>query len=135
MSAAEEARKLLEGITPGPWEAEPWDGTTRESVGVFAGSVWGPRVAGLITSSADAEFIAATPELVPALLAELDQAKADLDAAAYRHGQLQSRIANRDATIQRVRELIAEWSWTEHHHDEPVYEIWKPLARIVGGES
>ncbi|QDF18010.1 hypothetical protein SEA_CLARK_61 [Gordonia phage Clark] len=68
-----DARRLLQGITPGEWVAEPWEGTTREAVGVFAGSVWGPRVAGLIESEADAEFIAAAPTLVERLLAELDR--------------------------------------------------------------
>ena len=79
MSAAERARELLAGITPGKWEAEPWEGTARESVNVLAGSLWGPRVAGLVGRNSDAEFIAAAPDLVRDLLAELDQARAGRD--------------------------------------------------------
>ncbi|QOC56305.1 hypothetical protein PP509_gp63 [Gordonia phage MichaelScott] len=69
-----DARRLLSGITPGPWVAEysreqgncviPADAqSTREAVAVTR----------LYHQVADAEFIAAAPALVDRLLAELDQ--------------------------------------------------------------
>lgn len=82
-----DARRLLAGITPGPWVAEysreqgncviPADArSTREAVAVTH----------LYHQVADAEFIAAAPALVDRLLAELDQAL---------------------ATIQQVRDAMA----------------------------
>lgn len=111
----DEARRALDGITPGKW---------------IAGYGGGENVVILYHQVADAEFIAAAPELVRGLLAELDRAenKADKQAnSAYETGQrdladecglpfdtiahdVREIIRERDlalATIQQVRESIS----------------------------
>lgn len=81
-----DARRLLSGITPGPWVAEysreqgncviPADAqSTREAVAVTR----------LYHQVADAEFIAAAPALVDRLLTELDQALATLQQVRDLH--------------------------------------------------
>ncbi|QBP30650.1 hypothetical protein SEA_LAHIRIUM_78 [Gordonia phage Lahirium] len=97
-----DARRLLQGITPGPRVAEycreqgncviPADAqSTREAVAITR----------LYRQVADAEFIAAAPTLVDRLLAELDQALAERDQA----------LAERDqalATLEQVRDDLPE---------------------------
>lgn len=101
MSAAQDrARELLAGITPGKWERRigPDDQTPAEFIAGIDGVDGEPlhvviapspedRYASVVpaitgngpTSRVNAEFIAAAPDLVRDLLAELDQAQAGRD--------------------------------------------------------
>lgn len=74
MSAADDARRLLAAITPGPWEAD----------GAIVYGDDGGEVAFVEASnrnrveySPNAEFIAAAPTLMAGLLAELGEAQRD----------------------------------------------------------
>ena len=78
MSAADEAREKLEGVTPGPWL---WDEDDEELKGldrtVLSGVGYNDGTAGVfVGNEADAEFIAWCREGVPRLLAELDEIRA-----------------------------------------------------------
>ena len=84
----ESVKALLEGVTPGPWEALDWE----HENGGTDWNVWGPKrtnhtvasdLSGDFGSEADARFIAASRQLVPALLSERDALReAALDALA-----------------------------------------------------
>lgn len=128
-----DARRLLQDITPGPWVAEysreqgncviPADArSTREAVAITR----------LFHQHADAEFIAAAPGLVGRLLVELDRVTADLEAAAYRHGQLQARIGKRDRTLARIQAVatdVDQWGG----HSGPAFA--RHILNIIGGEK
>lgn len=126
VSVRDAARQALEGITPGQWRAiSARDGcATIASVTVGnGGEGWKPVVyatgqpcdGARIDNPADAEFIAAAPELVRGLLAELDrvEGQATLDVNAATHGtellrgQAIQWRNERDvalSTLQKVRE-------------------------------
>ena len=72
------ARAALDGITPGPWVRDNPDDRFSEHDDVFSGDVWSRRVAGLISRRADSTFIAAAPDLVRDLLAEVERLRDDL---------------------------------------------------------
>lgn len=75
----ERLRKLAAEATPGPWEAQPDRTDTARIVnGPDGEMLWDAR--GML-NDADAEFIAAAREHVPALLDMLDQAEAERDQA------------------------------------------------------
>lgn len=89
-------RALASGATPGPWEAEysgeqgncvlpPDARSTREAVAVTR----------LYHQQADAEFIAASRQAMPALLDMLDQAEARIKAVrdVHRHITVETRGA------------------------------------------
>ncbi len=100
------ARAALDGITPGPWVRDNPDDRFSEHDDVFSGDVWSRRVAGLISRRADARFIAAAPDLVRDLAAEVERLEADLDGAAYRAGRKQGELAEARAAVDRVRKLV-----------------------------
>lgn len=139
MSIAGEARAKLEGITPGPWSFISGYNGPFEAAD-FPDVTIGGRDIGDGIGEADAEFIAAAPDLVRGLLAELDQTKAEV---VMTNVELGAALA----TIQQVREL--HHITCEHDGDNCVYGINCPLAfciecdtgtvcdtaRILGGES
>lgn len=118
MSAADEAREKLEGVTPGRWW---WTNEIRQrliaggSPDDLAGAREIIRCAALLhPSPADAEFIAWCREGVPALVAELARANEIGEAlaeASYRTGQddLAEAIGlPRDTCEHDVRTIIRE---------------------------
>lgn len=78
---------LLEGVTPGPWciTGQPdkvcCHGYTKQGAAKVITTTNSPSWMGLIEPSANARFIAAARELVPALLAERDAANARAERA------------------------------------------------------
>lgn len=97
-----DARRLLQGITPAPWSVD-YETSDCYPYERYAYAISGPRNTGLDVphvsdeyraqygnqmseivgiSDADAEFIAAAPELVDRLLAELDKITAGRDLSA-----------------------------------------------------
>lgn len=69
-TSTEAVTKLLDGVTPGPWRVDP----------LYATIVSGAKsIAEVFTSDADYRFIAASRDLVPALLDERDALKAEVD--------------------------------------------------------
>ncbi|WP_175401163.1 hypothetical protein, partial [Gordonia sp. UCD-TK1] len=82
--------------------------------------------------SADAEFIAASPTLVAGLLDELDCLETDLEAAAYRHVQLQARIGKRDRTLARIQAVAADVD-QDGGHTGPT--LARHILNIIGGEA
>ena len=72
------ATELLEGVTDGPWTWDEWPvcsqigGPTGQLLAVT------PSVLMREQSSTDARFIAATRELVPALVAEVQRLRTEL---------------------------------------------------------
>lgn len=91
----ERARSVLSRHRKCVWVAEREQGN--EFWGIYGGSPWGRRVAGLITDEIDAEFIAASKELVPELVAEVERLETD------RNGL--------NAQLGRVLELAQSWRY------------------------
>ncbi|AXQ63932.1 hypothetical protein SEA_ECLIPTUS_84 [Gordonia phage Ecliptus] len=155
MSIADEARAKLEGITPGPWSAEhfPWHHDDDpewevESHALQFDDPIGIAGHGVEQGKADAEFIAAAPELVDGLLAELDAAEQLLVQQGVLGKRCRRLTAERDAalaTIQQVRELADKWereagpgSRAEQAYGRQVVSVEfavTTLRRILGGES
>ena len=70
--------------------------------------------------------------IVHRLLAELDRLETDLEAAAYRHGQLQARIGKRDRTLARIQAVatdVDQWGG----HSGPA--LARHILNIIGGEA
>lgn len=108
MTASDEAKKALEGVTPGPWFTSPdgWRVTDKivsfDEDGARHGET--PNICIFAESEANARFIAWAREGVPALLAE---------------------IASKDAEIARLRGEIIEatdenfiWGAMDNVHDD-----------------
>ncbi|AXH49036.1 hypothetical protein SEA_LTON_57 [Gordonia phage Lton] len=159
MSIADDARAKLEGITPGSWSVD-YETSDCFPYETYPYAISGPRNSGLDVphvsdeyraeyghqmsevcgiSDQDAEFIAAAPDLVRGLLAELDQAKGmDLSKiAAVTPCTCSAARAQRDAalaTIQEVRDYcesrITDPGDGIDDHIDPA-----DLLRILGGES
>lgn len=91
------ARAALEGVTPGPWEMR--DGYVYPlSISARLGGIW----------PADAEFIAASRELLPELADQLEFMEQEFEAERDRANE--HFDARMDAEC-RVRELTAEVVW------------------------
>lgn len=92
-------RALADGATEGPWEAardrdnwivgDLWNGLNGMVGGFAAGG--GPQ------AEADAAFIAAAREAVPALLADLEAAEARAEKAEAAIARLEARIQELEA--------------------------------------
>jgi hypothetical protein len=72
------AKHLLEGVTDGPWKWDEWPDCSQ--IGSPTGQLLAvtPSVLMREQSSTDARFIAATRELVPALVAEIERLRTEL---------------------------------------------------------
>lgn len=80
----DKAMYLLEGVTDGPWTWDEWPDCSQ--IGSPGGELLAvtPSVLLREQSSADARFIAATRALVPALVAEIQQLRTQLDQQGAR---------------------------------------------------
>lgn len=125
-----EARDLLAGITPGPWRAALLDGVVHDDGSscyrgaVYPGGVPGPSPI-FVTPGIDrrhAEFIAASPDLVARLVAEVERLRMESrewEYAAVENGKHLARLSDevdlaereRDealAVIERVRQVARD---------------------------
>lgn len=87
-TSTEAVTKLLDGVTPGPWGVDPLYAT------IVSGS---KSITEVFTSDADARFIAAARDLVPALLAERDALKKERDDAMEGWHVIHPNITVQDA--------------------------------------
>ena len=126
----QEWQAATDAATPGPWEASmTWNGDEFYYVSVKGGrAVFDSYVS---ISFADAAFIAAAREAMPALLAEVEQqsARADdaealaarrakyNDALASERNELQMRLWKIDEQAKRIDELEAQLSDAETARD------------------
>lgn len=136
-----DARRLLQDITPGPWEwhdegnpSNPWitrkivrDNEPFHELNVLKVRMarnardeccWPP-------SPADAEFIAAAPQLVDRLLAGLDGATMEIEIA-----RAERDAAN--ATLARIQAVAADVD-QDGGHSGP--SLARTILTIVGGEA
>lgn len=126
-------------ITPGPWKAAHYhDRSEVDPVALCEGNGDGG-----VLAECDAEFIAAAPDLVRDLLAEVERLEADLDGAAYRAGRNQGELAEAQEwaawfaakaeywlTTRAVREdsQIRRWVHAEAERDEARAEVERLTA-------
>lgn len=113
--------RLASAATPGPWranDASEWLTTGPTWEVVFTGPADDPLVAGEdvalanYVEQADAEFIAAAREAVPALVAEVERLRGDLEIS---HTIAAVRTEHRDRIRERlsaVRVLVDGWGIT-----------------------
>lgn len=106
-TSTEAVTKLLDGVTPGPWDSEYDDygeeiwfggegcGTWTVGPCFIGGDGHDPDLARIM--DADAHFIAAARDLVPALLAERDALKAERDEAIEGWHVIHPNITVQDA--------------------------------------
>lgn len=87
-TSTEAVERLMDGVTPGPWAGDPRFST------IVAGE---KCIAEVFTSDADASFITAARDLVPALLAERDALKAERDEAIEGWHVIHPNITVQDA--------------------------------------
>lgn len=110
------ARALADAATPGPWEsAEGYEGYDIESAtGFVAGCKFGA-----VKSTEDAEFIAASRSLVPALCDEVDRLRAEA------------------ADLRNALGAISELTVADRPFDWRIYQIQRVVAtvRALDGES
>ena len=100
-TARDELRKLAANATPGPWEF-PGELLGLPCSTVFAGDPKRTHAAYVAAMGArDGEFIAAAREAVPALLDQLDQAEARIEAV---QDVLDQKDADLDAMSNPPRE-------------------------------
>lgn len=130
---AQRARAALDGITPGPWW---WTAETRArliALGADKHELTDAReiircAALLHPGEADARFIAAAPDLVRKLAAEVEKLRAQpvelsaqlladaagWEAVAEEHadtiGKVDAEVEKLCATVERVRELAEHWA-------------------------
>lgn len=126
-TSAEAVAKLLDGVTPGPWDAEYDDygqeiwfggegyGTWTVGPCFIGGDGDDPDLARIM--DADARFIAAARDLVPALLAERDALRKERDSALGAFDGAQRRHAEADATIAAAEAIIAVAETAEAERD------------------
>ena len=125
-------RELASGATPGPWEAQDYDdhpGDEGSCVLTHEPERGTRAIAYAIaypwttpeSCEADAEFIAASRQAVPALLDQLDQAEADRDwnirssrLSKEERIKANARADQAEARIKAVRALLDQ---TDHQHD------------------
>ena len=95
----EQWKALAEAATPGPWAIV--ENTVQAGDSLFVGTIFSDD------TPANADFIAAARTVVPALLAEVDQLRAELDEQYYMLDKI-------DAYIDYAAETTPErWSFEE----------------------
>lgn len=94
-TSKEAVERLMDGVTPGPWEVRG-----KQTVGTGQMTI---AKCGRKNGSADARFIAAARELVPALAAERDAQTARADAAEAEVARL---TAERDTASAEVAMMV-----------------------------
>jgi hypothetical protein len=116
-TSAEAVAKVLDGVTDGPWLEEFAD--VYNSAGEVVALIDGEYLA-------DARFIAAARELVPALSRDLEAMRAERDAAIARAEQAETRVAELEAeraeigkaSVALLDELVAYLSQNAPAHKE-----------------
>ncbi len=125
-------RERAEKATPGPWQLRTYVGDPDDpkEVGISAGPLAESLVTGdgFLPVQADAEFIAAAREEVPALLAHIEAVEADLTHAARLHGVA---IDERDAAMAKLAAVEAELAYEKQEHRGKVEVL--DLAMVQGG--
>ncbi|QSL99831.1 hypothetical protein SEA_ODAY_87 [Gordonia phage ODay] len=143
MSIADEARAKLEGITPGPWvvNTEGWAFISSGGDSVLHAyvdtkclecdaEVCQSMDCHVAASGEDAEFIAAAPDLVRGLLAELDQAREFIQDIAT-HGV----HADLNPTRRWDGDQQSEYLWWGMYIGEADKALRTRARRILSGES
>ncbi|WNM74461.1 hypothetical protein SEA_BIRDSONG_61 [Gordonia phage Birdsong] len=129
MNAVDDAREKINGITPGEWAWTKYDRTyevwTRDTSIEPDGDV-----ADNIQHLADAEFIAAAPDLVRGLLAELDQAREFIEDIAT-HGV----HADLNPTRRWDGDQQSEYRWWGEYIGGADRALRTRALRILGGDS
>lgn len=131
-TSTEAVTKLLDGVTPGHWTGDPRFST------IVAGE---KCIAEVFTSDADAHFIAAARDLVPALLAERDEARAEVERLKAQPVTVQdaARVPEVKAMIEAMDFALIRWD--EHYeHGYNMQGDWVSDARaalraIAGGDA
>lgn len=152
---ADEARRLLDAATPGPWEAvyEACDCGDGNSCGHGSYLVgfnithrgWATRRIGALLplaergisefdamTEADAEFIAAAPRLIAGLLAEREGLMAALAAERTRADRLVAAIEEHKAAVKCCDEC-AEAQTTDPEPNDNDGRLWAVARGSVGG--
>ena len=133
-----DARRLLQGITPGKWRHGRDNFGFHTISAVRTGVVYATGQPGegvRIDNPADAEFIAASPTLVAGLLAELDQEHDRALRLAIRAVGCEKAETERDAalaTLARIQAVAADvdqWGG----HSGPAFA--RHILNIIGGEK
>lgn len=152
-----DARRLLQGITPGKWRhcTGPAEGESKaeylagcitnadESLHVVIAQSPEPKYAYVIpaltgdgpTSDANAEFIAAAPEITQRLLAELDRERDRALRLAIRATGCEKAESERDAAlavIAQVREMATDVDLYGGHSGP---SLARTILNTVGGEK
>lgn len=112
-------RELADAATPGPWCTDIWEiyqGTEYQpGISEWIGETCRGRVEGLAQDKADASFVAAAREAVPALLAEVERLRADRDAFCDRVDTL---TAVAQSNKRYVQEMFAELQTVRRERSE-----------------
>lgn len=121
------ARQALDGITPGPWKIDDYDESALDSIVSVADDRLGGWVEVARSTGDDARFIAAAPDLVRKLAAEVEKLRAQpvelsaqlladaagWEAVAEEHadtiGKVDAEVEKLCATVDRVRKLAERW--------------------------
>lgn len=99
-SVRDKARRLLAAATPGPWGYERHPDTEMPTLTYGDGAEW------LAMNYANAEFIAAAPGLVAALVTAHEVSEAELREAQARVATLTDENDEYDQLLTRLRELL-----------------------------
>lgn len=116
-TSREAVERLLEGVTPGPWEADGpnWNQIIWSSAGnrvCFMAHSNGLDVA---RDTATARFIAASRDLVPALLAERDAALAEVSRLTAERDEADRRAGAAERGWEADKETLATY---RRHRDK-----------------
>ena len=120
-----EYRALADAATPGPWCTDSWEiyqGTEYQpGISEWIGETCRGRVEGLAQDKADAAFVAAAREAVPALLAALDAER-----------EKNARLAARVAELEQQADAARADAFTEAA-DDLANAFGDPAAKHIGG--
>lgn len=147
------ARAALDGVTAGPWETVLLDtdgrefdrGKFRVLRGAYFGHSVGPRGKHLFLApysqtddDADARFIAAARDLVPALVDEVEQYRVDLEEFRRDLESAEAKVAKLVEALRRINSTT-ETSFPGATSATDVTEIQRiaraTLAEIEGGQK
>lgn len=135
-TSKEAVDRLLDGVTPGPWYSEKEDPNDGPEDVVTAGDYYVASLhylRGMDEPAANASFIAAARELVPALAAERDAQTARADAAEAEVSRLKKALvhmtAERDTSLNTASIWEAELTALRAGQDALVAAAYEAAAR------
>lgn len=147
-TSKEAVERLLDGVTPGPWYSEKEDPNDGPEDVVTAGDYYVASLhylRGMDEPAANARFIAAARELVPALATERNAQAARADAAEAREKALLSTYdAERKALVEnvalrhdiaRLTFALAETEALEEQHGAVVARLTAELTALRSGQD